>query len=561
MKKKIKQLKFAYGGTAMDIDSPFQSLSEIQRMKDDILAETANDPLVSGLKGMGTMMMNKGMSMVSSGMSQAGDMSGFGGFLQDNMGTINDITKFGMATQKFSTVAELPSGLVGQFSGPSHGEGGIDVDLPVGTDIYSKRVKVNGETMANRKLIREKQLSKFEKLFEKNPLDKNLKSTLDRIKMNTESLDNKDMMIQNSLHELHNSSKRAYGGTIYGEEDNLYEGEEELEDDEDILEEDMYLEDEDSEEDEEYIEDEDEDYFALGGTVTQDPPIKSGLTPEDIYFANMYDYTFNKAPRPMDYTGINPPQASGPSYKSIIDKNNTSELNKISEDYSTWNANTEENDTTNKGILGNFSMGDLIGMGGQMYGAISARNNTKKNRQGDTPNINPYKDYGKAGLNALSNAREGMEYNRDLSLQDLEASRNTMNSKNRKSARGINTLRALGLATDTSINNSKNKAFADYSTRNNALSLQEANMLNQRDRMVMSGEGTRNMNDRRDRDNFYTNMGTDNQNMSEAIQNLGKNLNTGLERGLNAEALSALSKYFDVDITADGFNMKNKKKK
>lgn len=163
----LKNKKYAYGGTAMDVDSPYQSLSEIQRFKDDVLAETNNDPLVSGLKGMGSMMMNKGMSMVSSGMSQSGDMDGVGGFLQDNMSTINDITKFGMATQKFASggtvtkpsevegqeVAEFPSGEVGQFRGPSHGEGGIPVNLPVGTDVYSKRVKVNGETMANRKLI------------------------------------------------------------------------------------------------------------------------------------------------------------------------------------------------------------------------------------------------------------------------------------------------------------------------------------------------------------------------------------------------------------------------
>ena len=265
--------KFAYGGTAMDMDTPEQDLSQIQRFKDDVLAETSNDPLVSGLKGLGGMMMNKGLSMVSSGLSQSEDMSGVGGFLQDNMGSITDLTKLGISASTYATggsvgtrssevegeeVAELPNGIVGEFKGPSHGEGGIPVDLPIGTDIYSKRIKVNGETMADRKLIREKQLSKFEKLFDKNPLDKNLQRTLDRIKSNNESLDNKDMEIQNNIHQLVNPSKRAYGGTIYEEdEDSLYE--------DDLYEDNLY-EDEDNfsdYEDEEYLDEDKKLSFLL----------------------------------------------------------------------------------------------------------------------------------------------------------------------------------------------------------------------------------------------------------------------------------------------------------
>lgn len=522
--------KFAYGGTAMDIDSPEQDLSQIQRFRDDVLAESSNNPLVAGLRGMGGMLIEKGYSM-SGGLNS---LFAMGGTVRTKSSEVEG-----------EEVAEFPNGVVGEFEGPSHSEGGIPVDLPIGTDIYSKRIKVNGETMADRKLIREKQLNKFEKLFDKNPLDKNLQRTLDRIKSNNESLDNKDMEIQNSIHELVNPTKRAYGGTIYGDDeedlyqDDLYNSEDE---EDNLL--DYQEEDDLEEEDEDY---EEEDYFALGGTVGIDP------LEDDLEFGDIINKYPTMSNRGMTNSWIDSQELNP------INRPNNIQVPNINSTVPYFSDTESSNSTEFSNPLGNFSIGDLIGMGGQLYGAFGARKNTLDNRRGDTPNINPYKDYGKAGLNALSNARQGMEYNRDLSLQDLEASRNTMSARNRNSARGINTLRALNLSTDTSINNTKNKAFADYSNRLNNLSLQEANMLNQRDRMVMQGEGIRDMNDRRDRDAFYTNMGADTQNMSEAIQNLGKNLNKGLERGLTSDALSALSKYFDVDISAKGMSLKNKK--
>ena len=152
------------------------------------------------------------------------------------------------------------------------------MNLPEGTDIYSKRIKVEGKTMAERKLARERKIESLMKLIEKNPLDKTLKQTLKKVQENNDFLDEKDMLIQNTLHSYNQGIKRAYGGTLEDEEDD-----EELNDDfsyadytdDEEEEDDFYYDDEEESEDDYYTDDEDyEDYeddeeeeYKMGGTV------------------------------------------------------------------------------------------------------------------------------------------------------------------------------------------------------------------------------------------------------------------------------------------------------
>ena len=46
---------------------------------------------------------------------------------------------------------ETPNGMVSQLKGPSHENGGIDLNIPQNSDIYSKRIKIDGKTIAQRK--------------------------------------------------------------------------------------------------------------------------------------------------------------------------------------------------------------------------------------------------------------------------------------------------------------------------------------------------------------------------------------------------------------------------
>lgn len=597
-KKKKKSLKelFAYGGTAMNVDTPSEDIAKMQLLTQQALAESQADPTVAGLRMLGKTMTNTGMSMVSQGFSQSGQMDGIGGFLQSNWGDIstgvnalNVNMATGGTTRRNTEVEgqeafELPNGLMGKFSGPSHEKGGIDVNLPPGTDIYSKRIKVNGEKMADRKIFREKQLSKLEKLMERNPHDKNLRDTYSKVKADYDILDEKDMMIQNTLHNVSQTMQRAYGGTVDDEEDNYInqisglisdedeedtyydeeeaEMQEEYEEDDYALEEDPYAEEE---EDDYFFEDEEEEEdeeFLTGGTTKnkkskKEPIVTQPIIPPVVEIPEAPILPFS--PRNMDGSLIDSVQNQ--YFDTPIEMTDVEAANIAARSAAVQADNNGVTHTTSgeRGILGNYSYGDVLGMAGSLYGAFSGRSNTMKNRATDTPNINPYKEYGQEGLKTIDSMFDNLDFSKKQALQDLELGRNSMLSRARNSARGVNTLRAMNLAADSSVNNSKSKVYSDHANKINSILGIKSNAQNQKDRMVMQGEYMRDMNDRRDKDNFYTQLGIDNQSIATGIQQFGKQMNTSVERDMTAQALEYLSKYFGVDISATGFNLTNKK--
>ena len=126
---------------------------------------------------------------------------------------------------------ETPNGEMGQVEGPSHEEGGVDMQLPEGTKVYSDRLKKEGEKMSQRKLKREKQLAKLEKiLFEsKDTLrNKSINRTISAIQKEEEA----DMQLQQQMNDMHNNMQMMFGGkmeyltggTVDPPEDQLLQG-------------------------------------------------------------------------------------------------------------------------------------------------------------------------------------------------------------------------------------------------------------------------------------------------------------------------------------------------
>lgn len=65
----------------------------------------------------------------------------------------------------------LPNGQSFMADGPSHENGGIPIELPVGTRVYSKRVKKDGKSMAQRKEKRDRDLKAMVNTIMDNPFD------------------------------------------------------------------------------------------------------------------------------------------------------------------------------------------------------------------------------------------------------------------------------------------------------------------------------------------------------------------------------------------------------
>ena len=70
---------------------------------------------------------------------------------------------------------QLPDGTVGNVDGPSHESGGIQVDLPEGTRIWSDKLKHNGRTFAKHTKPITSKIAKLEKQIEENPVNSDAK--------------------------------------------------------------------------------------------------------------------------------------------------------------------------------------------------------------------------------------------------------------------------------------------------------------------------------------------------------------------------------------------------
>lgn len=179
------------------IETPSKALSENQIGIAKALYEASTNPLYLGLKGLGNLTMQAGLNMEGFGESGGGQVANeilpllsnmefaFGGKTPENMIEIEG-----------EEVVKTPGKKAKKVKGPSHENGGIDLFLPGGTEVYSKRITVGGETMADRKLRRDRELEKIEKVLERNPTDKISKDTYERSKSAIDKEEEMDMNLQ-----------------------------------------------------------------------------------------------------------------------------------------------------------------------------------------------------------------------------------------------------------------------------------------------------------------------------------------------------------------------------
>jgi len=222
------------------IESPDQAIADNNIRLSRAQQKAMSNPLTQGLDIFGNIAMQVGSSMMSKGISAGEGENGKGiaEFLNKNQNFINTLLGGLNAGASFATggvagnkqinaeggeVVETPDGLSQELVGPSHAEGGIDMTVPSGTEIYSDRlVGADGKTMAERKKAREKQISKIEKLLQKNPNDKALKKTLEKIKQNNDFLDKQDLSQMQFVKDLvDHTNKFKFGGIADTDEDEL----------------------------------------------------------------------------------------------------------------------------------------------------------------------------------------------------------------------------------------------------------------------------------------------------------------------------------------------------
>ena len=429
---KIKKKKYKYGGSIFKekyaaggkvqhfIESPSTAIAESNIMMAKARAEAENNQFAKGLEMFGGLAMEQGMATMQG--------NGLSGFLPKG--------KYG---GKFShdveveggEVANLPNGEMVDFQGPDHKDGGIPVSLPDETEVYSKRIIKEGQSMADRERDRNEKESKLEKLLNKTSSDVILQKSLERTKQNNDMAREEDLEIQRAIKEAQEQRQSPK-------------------------------------------------------EVTDLPKLNWGDKLQN-FFAKSFGGQ----------------DAEGKMQEGM-----------------------------------NMTLGDAMGMLGTFRAGRDAMSNTEAARASDTANINAFEGFGQDGINTMKESESYIQGQQQRALQDLDKSRARIMSQNRKTARGINQMRAMDLAAESKSQDAKIDVYDNFSKNMMNLLSQRAGFENTQDQMVMQGEQQRDINDRMDKDAYYTQRGQDLQTRNTGTQQLAKMMN---QRKYNQDSINAIN--------------------
>ncbi len=526
MKKNNKIPKYAFGNA---IENPATALYQNQIALAKAKQAGDNNGWAKGFQIFGNLAQQVGGSMMNSKGASTTTLSGeapategFGGginsFMSNNQGNVQSGLGMMGAFSQFlamggtvpgmpvevegNEVGETPDGTLLDFQGPSHENGGMKGLLPEGTEIYSDRIKVDGITMADRKKKREKRSVRLEDLFETNSTDGLIKNALNRTKVTNEieeTNDNKIQEVVKNLLDKDGVQKYAYGDTV-------------------------------------------------GPDFPRPAP---GGEFEYPSMFNMFNGMVGNAVLPTsEELGFNYGQPTSNPFltgQSPVTAPNTNAV-----------PGAKTNAFSN--LFSGITAGDAVGLAGNLVSTFGPMKNTQANRAGDTPNINAFENFGQNGLQTLDQSKQYINQIREQQLKDLALARTSSVRRNNNSARGINTQRALNLATDAQINNAEEQTYNSFAESMLGILSQQAGMQNQIDGTVMQGEQARDLADRQDRDNYFSQLGVDIANKGYGLQETGKDLNQLKENKVTMNLINQLSAY---GITVDekgNLSSKNKKK-
>jgi hypothetical protein len=118
---------------------------------------------------------------------------------------------------------ETPQGETGEFQGPSHEQGGMPMevgqDIPEGTKVYSDRLKVGKETLAERKEARERKIANLEKIASQPLLDSAVKNATQRKMQSIQKEEMADLQFQeqvNNMQQMADNVIAAFGTSMKG---------------------------------------------------------------------------------------------------------------------------------------------------------------------------------------------------------------------------------------------------------------------------------------------------------------------------------------------------------
>lgn len=505
---------------------------------------------------------------------------------------------------------ETPEGQVGEFKGPSHEEGGIPLevgqDVEEGTKVYSDRLKVGKETLAERKGKREKQIANLEKIASQPLIDTAVKNAAKRKMKAIQKEEAADLQFQeqiNNMQQMADNVVKAFGTGVMGVQDSMkYEG---GTGPEGIV----YGKG--------YNADMFKDFYAKynqlnpGGVMNMnyiqgDLGIESN-TPgfgkmfgPSTYKASQDWLAANKDKMPdtyvtgdtvtpvaeMDYTptgfaegfGVDSQGYTGDEY---VGDPVTIAAQEDMNFYTPGGVGTPIDNpegtvfsrTANKvgkaigkgvqkvaGMSGELpGMGDLVGMFGNYLGATSGLKNAAEQRSTDITHRNVYANAGKESQKQLDNAMGAIENSKAQAI--VKATTTTQGGKRsgRNSARGINQKRGMDWLYDTALGEQLNTISTNAASQVAEIYKAKSAVSLNADQMKGQGEYQANMANEASKDAYSTAKGLGLRDQALGVQNIGKDLNAMKQNKMIENLMKEYGKYVSVDKKGNVAN-KNKTK-
>lgn len=522
------------------------------------------------------------------------------GDYQESYAALGKTSAEGEIEAEGGEVIQTPEGETATLEGPKHEAGGIPlstegdpnaVNIPEGTQIFSDRVKgTDGKTMATRKELRDKKRTSIEDLLSKNPTDKLRVNAYTKTLKNLEIEETQDLDIQEKasmmaeLLNLDGVNEFAYGTGRKGVKkyaggtgpngvdpypkikyskgygfDNFkpyldtftgVAGKTPVIDWEDpeaikafqtyigtkpdgILGKDSL--------------DKATSMFSKQPTSTEAAPTKNKV--------DFLDSDGDGVPDSIDIDSMNP--AVDPVLKTTDTAgiSETPTTNKPS--LSTPSINGGEDSALNRvgeGVMdtiSNISLGDAFTLAGTYASATDPLKNVNENRAGDQPNVNHFRNFGKEGIAKIQEQKGYVEGQKAEALMKTTRTASASKKAMRNSARGVNTMRALDLASDMTKNSAESDIYSNFAQQMMQITGAEAQMENAQDEAVMGGEQARDLADRQDRDNYYTQRGLALANRGTGIQQMGKNINEIKMNQMKLKLLESLGEYVTMDANGN----------
>lgn len=456
---------------------------------------------------------------------------------------------------------EYPDDSVKQFEGPDHSQGGIDIDIPNGTNIFSKRIKINGKSVADRKKIRTDRIKRADKYAD---VDKFASNSKDRLTDVDEMLSKDELDIQEFI-KGHMEPNYKMGGKVkykYGKKAKFQDGGVDI------------------------VADADKDLDKKDPlAVTRFQKFVNTLAPntlaEDGIFGpqttkafdrhgGMYSTLGKGADMLSKYIDVMPldefpdtPNVGGGADKedallnlepnnALSDDDRMSVFNLLKDTLpdllpNSGGSNDEE-------ILNSPNTpGDRLGDVGTTVSGLSPLLVTLANRIGDDPNIDPYSGVGDEAVQEIRSAQGRVGRIADEQLTRNQARGRALMKSARGSSTSLNTLRGLEQSINAQTAANESQIFANEQQGLIQSSSQLASFLNQRDEVQARGRQIKDDNDRRDRDNFYTQINKDIGTFGTMLQKKGADLNTEQLNNDSLDLLNTMSEFgFKVQRGSDG---------